>query len=163
MSSVLIIQGRRYSKSRPQKHDNPAVLLKNVHGEPVDCSPRPPDVVDDQLRAGIPYKCKDDRVTYLVIQRCDPLQRWASTMFWQQHLRVPHTGLLRLVRAGFVDAAIEVASRVRRYRCRDERKMRKSAAWSKLRHDIEKAEQRHRDAEELRGVAGYRNYKLRTR
>jgi hypothetical protein len=152
MPSKMKINGRTYyGKGRHERPRKPGAELNfDRNGDPIDCTRAlQPEQVDLKLRAGIPYKCPDEEIEYRVINRCNPQERWASTEFWQQHLRVSHKGLIRLVKRGWFDAAIEEGSKVRRYRCRDERKMKESWDWRKLRMDQKKADMIKREKERL--------------
>jgi hypothetical protein len=162
MPSKITIRGRNYySRGYDSRHTNQAVRPTQRGGEPLNVTtPIAPQEVDKTLRAGIPYTCPTEKVTYRVIKNCDPRERWASSEFWQNHLKVGHRGLLRLLKLGWFDAAIEEGSQARRYRCRDERKMKESWDWRKLRDDQRKAAARKMKAERLKKRVGYRGFSM---
>lgn len=78
------------------------------------------------FRSGTGYLCPTDRVVYRVVAELDMTSGWATTEFFQRRWLVPHAGVLGLVRAGLLDAALLEGSSVRRYRCRDEARVLRS-------------------------------------
>jgi hypothetical protein len=72
---------------------------------------------------------EEEGVVYRVVARMDPLDGWAGTEFWQRRWKLDHKAVLSFVLSGWLDAAVECGSQVRRFRCRDEWGLKNSAEW----------------------------------
>ncbi len=79
------------------------------------------------FRDGTGYFCREDRLTYRVLASFDPTQGWAPAQFWKDRWLITYGGLLQLAREGLVDAILLEGSQIRRYRCRDEARVLRSA------------------------------------
>ncbi len=100
---------------------------------PVDCtSAIPSSDPRSPFRSGIAVRDADEDLVYRVVDNLPPTDGWASTDFWQARYRFRHEDVMSLARFGYLDAAIEAGSQVRRYRCRDELRMKASAQYKKL-------------------------------
>lgn len=75
---------------------------------------------EPKLQSGVVVYDRLEKTSYRCVARLDPLEGWAPTEFWQKRWKVPHGAIIAYVDAGFLDAAVEEGSQVRRYRCRDE-------------------------------------------
>ena len=58
-----------------------------------------------------------DGITYRVLAFCDPALGWATIEHWMHYFGVKHTTVWRWVQLGFFDAAMELHSPTKRYRC----------------------------------------------
>lgn len=100
---------------------------------PVDCTIAiAPTDARSPFRAGIGVRDSDEDLVYRVIDYVPPTGGWASTDFWQDRYRLRHEDIIELARFGFLDAAIEANSQVRRYRCRDELRMKSSKQYKTI-------------------------------
>jgi hypothetical protein len=115
--------------------------FRDREGEEVDCATGiPPTSPRSPFREGSAVLDRDEGIYYRCVGYLDPFLGWATTSFWQDRWYVDHRSILRYVEAGFLDAAIEKGSMVKRYRCRDE--------WGLLEsetHKKEKARMRKSD------------------
>lgn len=116
----------------------------------VDCTTAiAPTDVRSPFRAGIAVRDPEEDLVYRVVDYLPPTDGWASTDFWQARYRMRHEDIVALARYGFLDAAIEAGSQVRRYRCRDETRMKGSKQFKGLntraqhrRHNAKRAKAR---------------------
>lgn len=118
-------RGRRESANAQRAVPFARRPTRDMPGEMVDLAP-----VNDaptRLVAGLSFRCPEDDVVYRIVPRLDPSDGWAPTEFWQKRWDCRHSDVLSLVRRGLLDAAITEGSQVRRYRCRDEAQVKKSA------------------------------------
>jgi hypothetical protein len=67
-----------------------------------------------------------DGVEYRVVRAgaLDPREGWAPLVFWAQRWHCKHEVVIELAQTGWLDAAVEHDSPTRRYRCRDEGRVR---------------------------------------
>jgi len=87
----------------------------------------PPDSAESPFRAGVAVRDEVEGIVYRVVAFgvLNPQDRWFSTRFWQDRWGISHKGVCALVERGWLDAAMEEGSEVRKYRCRDEGKVKK--------------------------------------
>lgn len=76
---------------------------------------------------------REEGIAYRIVVRLDATDGWAPTSFWQSRWDVDHKAICSFVERGWLDAAIEVSSQVRRYRCRDEGLVFESEEYKKQR------------------------------
>lgn len=100
---------------------------------PVDCTTAiAPTDSRSPFRSGVALRDSEEDLVYRVVDNLLPTDGWASVDFWQARYRLDHTAIIDLARLGFLDAAMEVGSQVRRYRCRDEPRMKASAEFKRM-------------------------------
>lgn len=131
MPSIIRINGRLYTGSRDYRADyvragDSKALAANERrdGLPCDGTPIPPDSPDSPYRAGEPYFDDAEDVVYRIVSHINVAEGWGTAAFWMKRWSCYYTDLLILVRRGWLDAAIEEGSAVKRYRCRDESRVR---------------------------------------
>jgi hypothetical protein len=100
-------------------------------------------------RVGVPWYDEADGVTYRVLVRLDPMEGWAGAEFWRARWGIGYPVIYTFVNAGYVDAAMEEGTGTKRYRCRDEYALRRSAEWAAARAAIA---QRKREATERQRI-----------
>jgi len=89
--------------------------------QPVDCTVGiPADSPESPFRSGVAARDRIEGIMYRIVRRLDPTDGWASTEFWQDRYKVRHRDIVLFVEMGYLDAAIEEGSQIRRYRCRNE-------------------------------------------
>lgn len=127
MPSIIRINGRLYTGSRDYRVDHvragePKALAANTRRDelPCDGTPIPPDSPDSPFRAGEPYWDDAEDVVYRVVSQINVAEGWGTAAFWMKRWGCYYVDLLAFVRKGWLDAAIEEGSAVKRYRCRDE-------------------------------------------
>jgi hypothetical protein len=135
MSTRIVRGGKTIWASRdfrlPRRVEGPA---RDRDGIPVDVVRAiPADSARSIFREGVPLSDDNEGITYQVLGRCDPLQGWATTAFWQDRWRIKHGDLVKFVSLGYLDAAIEAGSQIRRFRCRDENRLKLSKEWHVVR------------------------------
>ena len=86
-------------------------------------------------RAGVPIFDRQDQLEYRCVGRgvLNPLEGWATAGFWQKRWGISRAALLELARRGWIDAAAEEGSAIRRFRCRDERMVKASQYFRRAR------------------------------
>ena len=99
---------------------------REAWGEATGALAIPPSSPRSPFQAGTGYYCREDRLTYRVLQQFDPAEGWATAAFWKERWRITYGGLLQLAREGLVDALLIEGSQIRRYRCRDEARVLRS-------------------------------------
>lgn len=128
MAQRMLLYGRVViqSKDWPQATDS---LPRNKAGEIIDVRVDPGSP-DSPFRAGAPFYDKADEITYRVVRvgGTAPLDGWRSADFWIKRWELDWPRLRILVEKGWLDAAMEEGSAVRRFRCRDEHRV---LAWIK--------------------------------
>lgn len=91
---------------------------------------------------GVPFVDHDEQVTYRVLAHLDPAQGWAladTVLGWYS---IAYHELLDFVRRGFVDAAVERGSAVKRFRVLDP---------GRIERDVRNARDREKRREARRG------------
>lgn len=91
------------------------------------------------FRAGVALRDLDEELVYRVVHHLPPDGGWASTEFWQDRYKIRHRDVITFARAGFLDPAMEEASQVRRYRCRDEQRLKRDPIFKKIKARAVKA------------------------
>lgn len=134
MSSRIHINGRTYAASRDYRAglvcgSAPATQALTVADEdsgqrPTDGTPIPPESADSPFRAGIPYEDPHEGVVYRVVANLRVSDGWGTAAFWTKRLRCNYGDLLELCQMAWFDAAIEQSGTLKRYRCRDELRVR---------------------------------------
>lgn len=125
------------ARARRRKCRRTSPLCKDREGNPVDCaSGIPTTSARSPYRAGVPVTDPDEGITYRLIWHIDPLQGWAPTEFWQKRWGFDHRSIVILVEYGYLDAAIEEGSAVKRYRCRDENRLLTSTIFKQRKQAI---------------------------
>ena len=117
---------------------------------PVDCTVAiEPSDPQSPYRAGFAARDNEEDLVYRIVDYLPPTDGWASTDFWQARYRLRHEDIVDLARRGFLDPAIEADSQVRRYRCRDETRMKASKEFKGMntraqhrRHNSKRAKMR---------------------
>jgi len=135
MPSIMRINGRTQAVSRDYRSDHVrageskagAANLRR-DGQPCDGTPIPADSPDSPFRAGEPYEDEAEDVVYRVVSRLNIAEGWGTAAFWVRRWSCSYVDLLSYVRMGWVDAAIEEGSSVKRFRCRDELRVRAALA-----------------------------------
>ena len=95
----------------------------NEDGSKYDPGAIPPDSPASPYRAGVPFHDKADGITYRVVGALDRNEGWMLASFWTHRYDIPIEVLFHFVERGWIDAAFEVSSPVKRFRCRDESKI----------------------------------------
>jgi hypothetical protein len=131
MPSIIRINGRLYTGSRDYRAAHvrageSAALAANTRRDnlPCDGTPIPADSPDSPFRAGEPYHDEAEDVVYRIVSRINVAEGWGTASFWMQRWHCYYVDLLGFVRKGWLDAAIEEGSAVKRFRCRDELRVR---------------------------------------
>ncbi len=127
MAGVIKIRGQVYATSRDYRANlsvagaaPPSAVNERSDGLPCDGTPIPPDSPDSPFRVGAPYYDEHEDIHYRVLQRINVAEGWGTAAFWLKRWGCYFPELLKLVRMGWLDAAFEAGSAVKRYRCRDE-------------------------------------------
>lgn len=135
MPSIIRINGRLYTGSRDYRVDHvrageSRALAANTRRDelPCDGTPIPPGSPDSPYRAGEPYFDEAEDVVYRIVSRINVAEGWGTAAFWMKRWACYYVDLLSLVRKGWLDAAMEEGSAVKRFRCRDERRVLASLA-----------------------------------
>lgn len=86
-------------------------------------------------RAGVPIFDRQDQLEYRCVGRgvLSPLEGWATAGFWMKRWGISRMALLELARRGWIDAAAEEGSAIRRFRVRDERMVKASQYFRRAR------------------------------
>lgn len=141
MSSRLVIGGRPVivtGRAKPVQWSR--LLPRDREGRPVDAATAvQPLPAKSEVAPGLTLVDREEGVTYRCLQRLDPEDGWATTSFWQARWKCTHAAVLAAAMAGYLDAAVEVGSQVRRYRCRDERGLLDSSLLTRFRARAERA------------------------
>jgi hypothetical protein len=149
MPSRIILQGRTAYASRnmPRKtHRASEALNLDEQGEPVDvASAIAPTLPPSVYQLGVPFFDSEEGVEYRVLKRLTPADGWASATFWKNRWGCNLTDLLDIVKAGWMLAAIEHGSHVRRYLCTNERGLKDSNLWKILRKRQRTREEREKE------------------
>lgn len=88
---------------------------QRAYGAPIAAdSPQSP------FRVGIPHYDDHEDVTYRVVANLNIAEGWGTAAFWQRRWKCRYSDILHLVQRGYLDAVIEHATHLKRYRCRDE-------------------------------------------
>jgi len=135
VSSVIRINGRLQAVSRDYRSEHTragesksGAANKRPDGLPCDGTPIPPDSPDSGFRAGVPYEDDAEDVVYRIVARLNVAEGWGTGAFWMQRWGCYYADILAFVRKGWLDAAIEEGSSVKRFRCRDELRVRAELA-----------------------------------
>ena len=85
----------------------------------------PAHSTQSQFREGEAWTCPQDGITYRVVGRgrLKPADGWGRMEFWLDRYRAMTDDIEILIERGLLDAAIEAQSPVKRYRCRDEERV----------------------------------------
>ena len=133
MPSVIRINGRLCTRSPDyraiySRAGEAVALAANTRrdGLPCDGTPIPPESPDSAFRVGVPYKDDAEDVAYRVVTRLNVTEGWGTASFWMRRWRCHYADVLAFVRKGWLDAAIEEGSSIKRFRCRDEHRVRAS-------------------------------------
>ena len=119
-------------------------MPRDQSGDVKDCATAiPPNSPASPFRAGVALWDREEKISYRSVAYLDPLQGWAMTEFWQERWQLDHKAIVSFVEHGYLDAAVCIRSRVKRYRCRDEYRLKNSDAWKKQKRRI--AKKRHND------------------
>lgn len=124
MGTRLYIRGRAYRVGPggdPMFSEEKRVEApRDRRGNPVDTWPIPPSEKIIEFRAGVPYTCPEDGITYRVLKRCDPKDGWAPAGFWRRRWGITFRSIRTFVEKGWLQPGIEEGSPTKRYRCVDE-------------------------------------------
>lgn len=130
MPSVIKIKGRVFAATRDYRSDydragSAKALAPNERpdGRKCDGTPIPASSADSPYRAGIPFVDTHDDVVYRVVHRLNISEGWGTAHFWMKRWGCMYSDILGFVRLGWLDAAIEEGSSVKRFRCRDEHRV----------------------------------------
>jgi hypothetical protein len=134
------------SRNTPKRvHRASEALNLDSHGDPVDvASAIPPTYPPSAYQLGVTFRDRDENVDYRVLKRLTPADGWASAQFWHRRWQCNASDFLEILRAGYMLAAIEEGSTVRRYLCLNERELKDSPLWLRLRK-----KQKAREAREI--------------
>ena len=126
MASRVILNGREVWHSHDWKVPVVAPPVHPKTGEPMPDALVRPGTPDSPFRAGVPRYDSDDDLTYRIVSPkvLDPRQGWATAGFWLERWKCSWAQLKTLVEMAWVDAAIEQNSAIKRFRCRDETRVR---------------------------------------
>ena len=80
----------------------------------------PPNSPAAPFRDGDAVYDAEEELAYRCVSNLNPLDGWAPTEFWQDRWSVDHRDVVIFAQAGFLDAAFNARSQVKRYRCRNE-------------------------------------------
>jgi len=135
MPSIIRINGRIYTGSRDYRVEHTRAgesraLAANTRRDnlPCDGTPIPFDSPDSPYRAGEPYFDETEDVVYRIVSKINIAEGWGTADFWIRRWACYYIDLLSFVRKGWLDAAIEEGSAVKRFRCRDEHRVRLALA-----------------------------------
>lgn len=127
MPSIIRVNGRGIAHSpdwRPGQVAGYSPATSNnlrkgmlVHA---DGTPIPADSPESPFRAGVPFYDEHEDVVYRRIENLNVAEGWGTAAFWQKRWKCLYRDILHLVQRGHLDAAIERATNLKRYRCRDE-------------------------------------------
>lgn len=120
MSTRLIQGGRVTWQSRDWKPFRPTPVDADRAGNLIDTSPIGPDDAESPLRVGVPFLDPEDGVVYRVLATINVLEGWAVGVAWMRRWRCAPGDLKELVERGKLDAAMQLYSASKWYRCRDE-------------------------------------------
>lgn len=126
MPSKIVIGNKIVVASRDYVAPRRVLAPTTRNGEIIEDAGRIlPTSADSPFRAGSPYYDADDDLTYRSVHArvCDVLQGWRTAEFWLVRWAIEWRTLRDLVQRGWVDAAIEVDTATKRFRCRDERRV----------------------------------------
>lgn len=127
-----------------RKIDYSKALPRDKDGRPVDVAfAIPSESPKSPFREGTPVYDPEEDIAYQCVKDLDPLSGWATTDFWQKRWNVDHRAIVAFVMAGELDAAVEIGSQVRRYRCRSEYTLLRSELMKKSKHRL--AQKRFKD------------------
>lgn len=125
MVSRIIVHGRTAWASPtfrvPPRTRNPT----KASGEPIKDFRIEPNSPDAPFRIGSPYFDPEEQIEYRVVRPeiLQPSDGWGTADFWCTRWLATFDFLKKMISKGWVDAAIEAGTRVRRYRCRDEQRV----------------------------------------
>ena len=119
MSSRLIINGRAWQSRDYKPVAGPPLMPR---GKELAIDPKSqPQLIP---AAGEPFKDREDDVTYRVVSKLNLNEGWCLDEQLTKRYGIDYKLLLRLVRAGLIDAAMEQGSPTKRFRVRDDQKIR---------------------------------------
>lgn len=167
MATRVVVRGQVWYADREAREQlvlrqkaREALAPADRHGEPLTGMSSPSRGVAGAsaplpFRAGVGFRCPEDRLDYRIVSFLDPAGGWATTAFWQKRWRLTHGGILELARNGLLDAAMLECSQVRRFRCRDEASVLASdvVARAALKRRREAQDTLRGDSERAGGVA----------
>jgi hypothetical protein len=84
-----------------------------------------PSSPDSPYRAGVPAYDAADELEYRAVRQgaLNPLEGWRTADFWLARWKTDWPTLRTFVQRGWLDAAVEEQSAVKRFRCRDENRV----------------------------------------
>lgn len=125
MPSRVIMRGQTAWASRDYRPLGPDRLPRRRDGSVIEDERIQRDSPDSPFRAGVPYYDADDEMEYRAVssKTLDPAQGWRTSDFWVARWSTDWRSMRVLVEKGWLDAAIEHGSAVKRFRCRDEHRV----------------------------------------
>lgn len=131
MGSKIIIRDRVWAASRDYRPAKPGVPV-------MEMSQRHPIPAYQPLvhETGRPFYDEDDDLNYRVVDHLDPRQGWLLVDQVMRRYNTNHTYVLRLARMGYLDPAMEQGSPTKRYRIRDDQKIRDTVRDWKLKAGV---------------------------
>lgn len=121
MSTRVFFRNRMVYRGRDAPEPNWGKGMPWKDGRLVGAGAIPPDSPQSPFREGVQLFDSEDQISYRVVRSLDATSGWAVSEFWQLRWRLDHRAIIAFVETGLLDAAIEMQSHVRRFRCRDER------------------------------------------
>lgn len=120
MAARIFAGGRLWYASPGFPSPGRSAVAVGRSGRALDGSAIPPTSSASPFRDGVTLVDPEEGLTYRCVHRLDPLTGWAPTEFWQERWQVDHRAIVDFASAGWLDAAVEAGSQVRRFRVRDE-------------------------------------------
>lgn len=122
MPSRIVIHGRTRVASRDYRQNRPALPPRNKAGDVIEDFRV--DVNEAPFREGEAFFDVEEQIEFRVVNanRLRPADGWGTGPFWCKRWKCTGKTLRDLVLRGMLDAAMEVDSQVRRFRCRDEQR-----------------------------------------
>ena len=127
MASRVLIRDRIAYTNRSYFHARRPDAPTDRDGRLIELgAPVPADSAESPFREGEAWTDPEDGLTYRVLgwKALDPKQGWGSLSFWLRRWKTTPGQIYRLVELGILDAAMEVNSALKRFRCRDEQRAR---------------------------------------
>lgn len=106
---------------RPKRDTTP----RRRDGSIIDDERVDPLSADSPFRAGSPFYDQADELEYRAVRQgaLNPVEGWRTADFWIARWKTDWPTMRTLVQRGWLDAAIEEQSAVKRFRCRDEHRV----------------------------------------
>ena len=113
-----------------------------------------PDSPRAPFKEGVPYFDQDQGVEYRVVRAATlkPEEGWASLQFWAARWKRPAAFVFECVRKGWLDAAIELHTENRRFRCRDEYVVKEQLKQMMYKERGQKVAARYAERQQLRTI-----------